>query len=81
MSRLSQLCWRVQRAYGDVRLFASRKISDVVRAGRDMVHHTITHSKPNYPGWVDANQPLKLLAVRGPTTWTILQKYGPDHLG
>jgi hypothetical protein len=57
------LSWRVQRSYGDCRLFASRRVADVIRADRDLVHHTITHSKVNYPSWVDTTQALKFIAV------------------
>jgi hypothetical protein len=49
------MSWRIQRAYGNCGLFASRSLADLFRTDRDNVHDSRVHHLINFPKYCDAS--------------------------
>ena len=57
------MSWRIQRAYGNCGLFASRSIADLLSSKRDNVHHSPVHHLINFPRYCDTSMYVRILAT------------------
>eukprot|EP01043_Picozoa_sp_COSAG02_P020776 COSAG02_NODE_1033_length_15063_cov_14.987503_4_plen_2516_part_00 len=51
----AMMSWRIQRAYGDCGLFASRSVVDLFQFDRDNVHASRVHHLINFPNYCNAS--------------------------
>ena len=57
------MSWRIQRAYGNCGLFASRSIADLLSSKRDNVHHSPVHHLINFTRYCDTSMYVRILAT------------------
>ena len=58
-----KMSWRIQRAYGNCGLFASRSLADLFATDRDNVHNSRVHHLVNYPRYCDCSMYVRFLCT------------------